>query len=81
MNRQFAKIAALFTLMLFALGTVQAQLLPTPPAKKEQSDPEATKILKKLKDKYSVFPAINSDYTLTIMGIKFFAMVLRFGCI
>lgn len=66
MNRQFAKIAALFTLMLFALGTVQAQLLPPPPAKKEQSDPEATKILKKLKDKYTAFTAIYSDYVLTI---------------
>ncbi len=65
MNNRFAKIASIFIFLFLAYGNIQAQLLPPPP-KKESSDPDAAKILKKLKDKYTAFSALYSEYVLTI---------------
>jgi outer membrane lipoprotein carrier protein len=46
-------------------SNVDAQLMNYA-KKKEPSDPEATKILKKLKDKFTAFTAMSAEYVLTI---------------
>jgi outer membrane lipoprotein carrier protein len=56
-----------FSFLFFFSGSVDcnAQFMNYA-KKKEVSDPEATKILKKLKDKFTAFSAMNAEYTLTI---------------
>jgi len=62
-------LTILFTSILFAsifvFDTVKAQLLPAAP-KSQGNDPEATVILKRLKDKYTSFASLYSEYVLTI---------------
>jgi outer membrane lipoprotein carrier protein len=65
MNLRLNIFIALFSIGIFSINSIFAQLLPAPP-KKEVSDPEATKILKKLKDKYTALPAMYAEYVLTI---------------
>lgn len=65
MKNTLTKITAIIALTFFSFDNVYAQLLPKAP-KLENSDPEATKILKKLKDKYSTLNALYSEYILTI---------------
>jgi len=59
-----AKHILLFTCFLL----ISSQILwsQTPTTKKPSSDPEAAKILKKLKDKFSTLPAMYAEYLLTI---------------
>lgn len=68
MKKQIAKILAFVALLFFFTESMQAQLLPKPktPPKTEQSDPEATKILKQLQAKYEKFTGIYSEYILII---------------
>jgi outer membrane lipoprotein-sorting protein len=61
-------IITLSFLIIFGISfsvDTQAQLLPAP-AKNQTNDPEATRILKKLKDKYTAFASLYSEYVLTI---------------
>ncbi len=67
MRKILAKIGMLFILLSLSLQA-NAQLLPKAGASKttEKSDPEATKILKQLREKYEKYVGIHSDYILTI---------------
>ena len=55
----------LIVLSISFQNTVNAQLLPAAP-KNQTNDPEAARILKKLKDKFTSFASMYSEYVLTI---------------
>ena len=63
----------LFSLALTAPQMLFAQQKKDPikaPAFVEKSDPEATKTLNKLRDKFQKYPALSGDFVLTIEGGK-----------
>jgi outer membrane lipoprotein-sorting protein len=55
----------LIVLSIAFQNIAKAQLLPAAP-KNQTNDPEAARILKKLKDKYTSFASLYSEYVLTI---------------
>jgi outer membrane lipoprotein-sorting protein len=65
MKAYIINFASFLFLTIFLQNQANAQLLPAAP-KNQSNDPEATAILKKLKDKYTSFASLYSEYVLTI---------------
>ena len=65
MKAYIINFASFLFLTIFLQNQANAQLLPAAP-QNQSNDPEATAILKKLKDKYTSFASLYSEYVLTI---------------